>query len=480
MKNNLFIYLLSIIGFLLLNQYSFSQTCTSINAGTPGSSATCYDFDASSSWAGSSPCAGSGHGGGGFVRIIRFCTNASTDCVAFDFSGLSAAGGTAYTIYGTCTGSGTLGSYTGAGGCDVDNANTTFTTSSATLSPNTCYYLRVWTKNAPTSSSSLCISSIDPPNDVCTGAEGVDATPSATDNYCTTAGPTTNTPTITPGMLCAGSLENTAWYSFTAVATADIVMTLANFSCSGGGAGYQIGFFSGTCGSLSNFGCTSGSSGTVNVTITGVTAGQTVYVAIDGNAGANCTFDISATNTVALPIKLLDFTAKLIDNNVNLNWVTETETNNDFFTIERSFDGVIFETVSIIKGAGNSNNRLTYSSKDLKPKKGTSYYRLKQTDYDGKYSYSSIESVVIKERFEGFSVFPNPVTGNGYLTFDSSVEDVKTIVIYDISGRLVYEQLFNIEKGNNKLTLETQNLTQGMYFIKMINEDGVNLKFIKD
>ena len=87
-----------------------------------------------------------------------------------------------------------------------------------------------------------------------------------------------------------------------------------------------------------------------------------------------------------LPIDLLSFDSEWTDGVVNLDWVTSTELRNDFFTVERSLDLIFFETVVTVPGAGNSNVELSYSSIDETPYSGTSYYRLKQTDYNGEHS----------------------------------------------------------------------------------------------
>jgi len=79
--------------------------------------------------------------------------------------------------------------------------------------------------------------------------------------------------------------------------------------------------------------------------------------------------------------------------NIELYWVTSNEINNDYFTIEKSNDGINFEIVEIILGAGNSDILLEYSFVDKNPINGISYYRLKQTDFDGKFEYSDIISV---------------------------------------------------------------------------------------
>ena len=92
-------------------------------------------------------------------------------------------------------------------------------------------------------------------------------------------------------------------------------------------------------------------------------------------------------NQDPLPIELLSFSANAVHNSVRLSWVTATETNNDFFTIERSINLKDWEVLGFVDGAGNSSRPLHYSFTDFNPLTGVSYYRLKQTDYDGKYEY---------------------------------------------------------------------------------------------
>ncbi|MGE0560803.1 MAG: T9SS type A sorting domain-containing protein [Flavobacteriales bacterium] len=414
----------------------------------------------------------------------KFTANSATTTIDMvDFTGAATANYFDISIY-----TGSCGSFT-----EVDCRSVASKTNAYSIATTagTEYYMLITTGSAyggTTMNVSIC-------GGACTAP---------TNNSCASAIPVASGALITASTqcatadlaLCSGSTENNVWYSWTAPATwpagdpAFIIMFnqdcyLDNALTYSSGTQFSLYNSSESCATIT--GGTSecmvyhnpGNAANTYATFVPV-AGQTYLLNFDGFGGDACTFNFQINNTPTLPIKLLNFSAKYSDNIVGLEWVTETETNNDFFTVERSTDGVIFETVSIIQGAGNSNNKLTYSSMDLKPKKGTSYYRLKQTDYDGKYSYSSIESVVIQDRFENLTVFPNPVSGSGFLSFSSLIEEQRTILIYDIAGRLVYQQLYNITKGNNKLVLETQNLTKGMYFIKMIDEDSVNLKFIKD
>jgi hypothetical protein len=108
-----------------------------------------------------------------------------------------------------------------------------------------------------------------------------------------------------------------------------------------------------------------------------------------------------------LPIELLSFTCYNDGLNISLNWTTSSEINNDYFTVERSKDGLLFEDILKMEGAGNSTSIRNYSITDFNPYFNTSYYRLKQTDFDGKNSFSNIISANNKNDFS-FDIFPNP------------------------------------------------------------------------
>ena len=108
--------------------------------------------------------------------------------------------------------------------------------------------------------------------------------------------------------------------------------------------------------------------------------------------------EVTAVSLCApLPVEFSDFKAILIDDKVELSWVTYTEINNDYFTIERSLDGLTWRDLAVMQGAGNSNLKLNYSYQDAKPLSGKSYYRLRQNDYDGHSAYSRVVAVDISE-----------------------------------------------------------------------------------
>lgn len=133
--------------------------------------------------------------------------------------------------------------------------------------------------------------------------------------------------------------------------------------------------------------------GTGSMNITG-------SVTTDGSAtvfgsGVDCVSNCSSSASNPLPITLLNFKCSYKNNHVYLEWATSSEINNDYFIIERSQDGIFYEDILRILGAGNSNQLIEYSSIDFNPLIGASYYRLKQVDFDGNYSTSYPISIII-------------------------------------------------------------------------------------
>lgn len=125
----------------------------------------------------------------------------------------------------------------------------------------------------------------------------------------------------------------------------------------------------------------------------------------------NITYVVSATGGICpaydtvniemcsiLPIELYSFNGHNNENVNELYWVTETEINNDYFTVERSMDGINFVSVADVAGAGNSNSLLDYQLTDYNPYTGINYYRLKQTDFNGSFSYSDLIAIEVNKK----------------------------------------------------------------------------------
>jgi hypothetical protein len=174
-------------------------------------------------------------------------------------------------------------------------------------------------------------------------------------------------------------------------------------------------------------------------------------------------------NGAPLPIVLTSFSAIPMGVNVQLNWTTATEINNDYFTVEHSKNGSIFEEVAKVKGAGNSSIILNYSVMDLKSYFGTSFYRLKQTDHDGNYSYSDIISTMSGRDFT-FSVFPNPFqqTLNIYLD-DVLLLNETQLVVFDITGK----EFIRIPLKQSSTQIDTLSLEPGIYIYHILNNSQI-------
>ncbi len=186
-----------------------------------------------------------------------------------------------------------------------------------------------------------------------------------------------------------------------------------------------------------------------------------------------------------LPIELLDFTAIVNEEYfVDLSWATASEINNDLFTVERSNDGVDFEAVLEKQGAGTSNQIIEYKATDENPTMGTSYYRLKQTDFDGDFKYSEMKPVNIFKS-PSFSVWPNPAAEKLEISFGESTDLLTTennlpgIKIYNSIGKLVYKK--STDATSSKLSLDVSGYVEGMYFISLEKNGQVyKTRFLKE
>ena len=163
----------------------------------------------------------------------------------------------------------------------------------------------------------------------------------------------------------------------------------------------------------------------------------------------------------ALPVDLLFFSVAKSKEGALLSWATATEENNHYFNIERSNDAKTWASIARIEGAGTSYETLDYSFLDKRPSSGTSYYRLKQTDYDGAFSYSDIESVHYKPSKE-LSLFPNPATHELWIRGEGLTPG--QLQIFNALGQL---QRVKVLQGEyEEFQLDVSHLSRGMYFLK--------------
>ncbi len=185
---------------------------------------------------------------------------------------------------------------------------------------------------------------------------------------------------------------------------------------------------------------------------------------------------------VTLPVELISFTAENKGKSVELNWVTASEKNNNFFLVERSSDMESFSSIGTVQGAGNSNERLEYSFVDENPGTSINYYRLKQTDYDGAFEYSKVISVNSDNKkvdLGTLAVGPNPFTDQIVFSYDALVEGQVDMMLYDLSGKVLRDETTEVTIGKNTLTLSgNANLPSG-YYLACIRQNSVNTAMIK-
>lgn len=228
----------------------------------------------------------------------------------------------------------------------------------------------------------------------------------------------------------------------------------------------------GTVTSSANYAINLGTGATVNAGCgswgSAVTATNSPAIVVASSPGP-CVTNPNGCFTV-LPVELAGFEALAGEGKADLFWVTESELNNDHFAVLRSGNAADWETIGKVQGAGSSHEKNQYHYTDHSPLRGLSYYRLVQTDTDGKQTLSEIRSVVMRP--EGaFVLYPNPTKGTVSL-LPSETTKIERILIMDGAGRVVFSEETAFEPGELQL-LDISALQRGMYVVTAVGTDGV-------
>ena len=179
-----------------------------------------------------------------------------------------------------------------------------------------------------------------------------------------------------------------------------------------------------------------------------------------GNLGY---FDASA-----LPVSLLNFTAQKENNATQLQWKTVNEVGNKYFSVERSPDAIHFTTIGQVEGAGSVAVQHQYSFTDKSPEKGMNYYRLKQVDNNGNYTYSSIAKVSFAS-IVPFSIYPNPAVSTVSLVIPATT-GASVVSIFDMAGKKVMEN--QVSANTVSQTLDVSKLPAGAYSVMLIQPNA--------
>ena len=362
--------------------------------------------------------ASGGVDGGGYV-VVRYSTNPNADNDP-NQNGIYAVDNT--TTNGTGSLTGTI-RYIGTGTSFTDNSG---------LSSGTTYYYKVYTVDKAFNYSSESSGS------------------------GTTAATTPSAPTITA--ITAGNQQLSV--AFTAGATGGSALTNYKFSTDGG----------------SNWTAVSPASTSSPVVITGLTNGTVYNVQI---RAVNAVGDGAATGSTqgtptagTLPVSLLSFSGYKDGIRNQLRWVTSSEINNRGFQVERSSDGQSYQSIGFVNSlaiGGNSQTPLKYSFSDAQPAGVKQYYRLKQTDVDGRNTLSNILLVQGEKptAFEIASVFPNPTRGQITMLLSAPTNETVNIRVMDLAGRILETRQVNVLTGNNSIPFDLSKQAKGQYLIQV-------------
>ena len=271
---------------------------------------------------------------------------------------------------------------------------------------------------------------------------------------------------------------NNGYWTFnksSAIFTGNYNITLHNrgYTNSGGSNGWTV-----AKADLASLPNAAASWGLLGVCATGSTADSTKRDQINLVPSSPTSFNhfyASAQTVLKLPIELLYFSAEPKGEEVLCKWETASEINNEYFDVERSNDGKEFTAIERVKGFGNGTSTETrkYSFVDHNLCENIRYYRLKQVDINGDYSYSNTVAINCRKS-SGIELFPNPANTIIKYQFYYSENTELTVYILDISGRIVRTEKIIVQKGINQITSRIEDLAAGVYNLRISGVESGN------
>lgn len=222
-----------------------------------------------------------------------------------------------------------------------------------------------------------------------------------------------------------------------------------------------------------------GTAGTINspsslsTTVSGLTSsGGTFTLTRQNNRGCVATksVTINSASCDVLPVGLTFFDGSCSDDKRTLKWTTESESNNDYFSIEQSIDGEHFSQIGIVNGAGNSTSTLDYEF--VIPESKGDYFRLRQVDFDGVNAITDVINVLCNVSDEEIIAFPNPFKDELTINLNGLANDEITIILSDLNGKIVYFEKLERVKNSIQLKFEIMNLSGGIYFVEIRNSEN--------
>ncbi|MEL5992841.1 T9SS type A sorting domain-containing protein [Hymenobacter segetis] len=192
---------------------------------------------------------------------------------------------------------------------------------------------------------------------------------------------------------------------------------------------------------------------------------------------ANCDAEAPSIRCTALPVELTLFNAQVLENQqVDLNWVTASEKNSRAFVVERSSDGKVFRELSSVAAAGTTQYQTTYHTTDERPLPATSYYRLRQIDLDGTYSFSPVRAVKVDRLGSSLAVYPGRAAQEWVVSTSLPAETLAqgpaTVRVFDALGRLLPVPCAADAARPGQWVLSLRSLPTGVYVVRLITAAG--------
>jgi hypothetical protein len=180
-----------------------------------------------------------------------------------------------------------------------------------------------------------------------------------------------------------------------------------------------------------------------------------------------------------LPVEFLNFSVNCESNAMILNWVTASETNNHFFTIERSSDAQTWKAIATVPGAGNSNQVRNYQYADITPLPDSTYYRIRQTDFDGLTKTHEPRIADCKNRIEShIEYYPNPFRSEIWISIKNLQSDKGQVMIWNMFGNIIFDKTVFFDESNDVINLDLSAFADGVYTVRFSADGYVNIQKI--
>ncbi|MCE3296565.1 MAG: hypothetical protein K0R65_2279 [Crocinitomicaceae bacterium] len=349
------------------------------------------------------------------------------------------------------------------------------------------YYVRVFTytsTSGQTSDFTICVTTPPPPP-----ANANCATPA---QFCPTSPVTiaavTNTTAQTGNNYgCLGSQPNPYWYYFTMSQNGSINLDLnapSDVDFALWGPYNTLTAAQNDCGSMpAPIDCSYSTAGLESIDVASGNAGRVYVLLITNyaNTSQNISLSFDDPNSsgncacTPLPVELINFHVSLFGQKNIVKWTTKSEKNNDYFLVQRSKDGIAWETLKMINGHGNSTSEISYQYNDERPLAGISYYRLKQVDHDGNFKYSEIQ-IIDRKTTNGYRLYPQPATDE--LKITSEIGEISSLEIIDLLGK---KSDVGYKVINGEYIVDMSMFNNGIYILNIYNgQEVISEKIIKN